>query len=155
MAKRFVDTGRFFDPWYRSLSPTFKVFWEFVISSCDIAGAWKKDFALAGFAIGATPETISPERTLEVLNAGKIRIVEFGDYWFVVDFIGFQYGALSADCRPHKAVFLCLQAHIARGLPKKYVQNVRGNIGEDTEKRWQKPPAAFRRAINKLGGPKR
>jgi len=151
MAKRFVDTARFFDPWYRSLPPTLKVFWEFIISSCDLAGAWKKDYDLAKFILGEGAPELDPADALLKLNAGKERIIEFGDYWFVVDFIPFQYGTLSADCRPHRAVVTCLEAHVNRGLPKKYVKAAKLNeMDERGVKRWNPPPGGFKRLMKKI-----
>jgi len=151
MAKRFVDTGRFFDPWYRSLAPNLKVFWEFVISNCDIAGVWKMDFDLVRFILGAT--AFQPETALPMFNEGKDRIIEFGGgkYWYVADFISFQYGTLSADCRPHRAVIKTLDDHLKRGLPKKYIQAAKAGNGEvGAAERWASPPKSFSKLVKTL-----
>lgn len=153
MAKRFVDTGRYSDPWYRSLSPSLKCYWEYLISNCDLAGAWKKDFDLAHFQVGG--ERVERDEMLAAFNKGKTRIIEFADYMFIVDFVSFQYGTLSRDCRPHKSVLACLMAHGKRGLPKQYLKSALSGTSEsEGDGRWQTPPRSFRNMVKKLSDKK-
>jgi hypothetical protein len=101
MAKRFTDTEKWKDPWYRKLEPEMKVVWQFLTDNCDHAGFWKKDYELASFLCGFD---FNEERIFLGINLGKERIKDHGEHIQVVDFVKFQYGELREDCRPHKSV---------------------------------------------------
>ena len=47
MAKRFYDSMKFDDPWYRKLTPKHKCFWEYLLCKCTHSGIWKPDFEMA------------------------------------------------------------------------------------------------------------
>ena len=54
MAKRFTDSEKFSDPWYRRLSLLHKVIWEYLLAECNHAGVVEKfDIELMSFKIGA------------------------------------------------------------------------------------------------------
>lgn len=94
MAKRFVDSRKFQDPWFRNLAPEYKCFWDYLICSCDHAGIWKVDFKLAEFCIGAViDETVA----LEVLNDRIVKVSK--DKWFIPKFITFQYKNLNRESK--------------------------------------------------------
>lgn len=108
MSKRFTDTDKWSDPWFRRLAAESKILFLFLADNVDTAGFWKVDFELAslfcGFQVGAEPH-------LERFNADKQRVKDHVSYWELVDFISFQYGALKSDCRPHKSVIDLLRKH--------------------------------------------
>jgi len=52
MVKRFTETTKWLDPWFRKLPAKVKIFWMYLIDSCDNAGFWIVDFELASFLIG-------------------------------------------------------------------------------------------------------
>ena len=56
MAKRFTDSEKFKDTWYRKLSPKHKCFWEFLLAECNHAGIIEIDLEFASFVIGETIE---------------------------------------------------------------------------------------------------
>lgn len=87
MAKRFTDTEKWADPWFRKLPPIAKLFWVYLCDSCDHAGVWKVDFELASFGIG---EGLS-EDSLKTLLGDRIDTHNPG-YWFIRKFMLFQYG---------------------------------------------------------------
>lgn len=92
MPKRFTDTAKWQDEWFMDLPAKYKLFYLFLLDSCDHAGVWKTNFRLAEFHIGAQ---ICAEEIHE-LFAG--RIIEFKPgYWFLVKFIKFQYGGIKND----------------------------------------------------------
>ena len=111
MAKRFTDSGKFAKPWFRTLPPEYKLLFLYILDNCDLCGVWQVDLELAAFCTGADfdDEKINGYlgKQLEDLGSGK---------WLVVDFVEYQYGQLSAICRPHRAVMDALRKH---GLPVK------------------------------------
>lgn len=115
MAKRFTDTAKWTDPWYRKLKPVFKSFWEYLRDSCDKAGYWKKDFEAAQFFID---EIFDPLDALQAINKDKKRIIEHGEYWQIVDFISFQYGVLTKDCKPHRQILDLIEKYDFKGYGK-------------------------------------
>lgn len=98
MAKRFTDTDKWKKPFIRALDAPYKLLWLYILDDCDMAGIWQKDFEVASIRIG---EKVTEARALEIFGE---RIKVFGDKWFIVDFISFQYGELSENNRMHKAV---------------------------------------------------
>jgi hypothetical protein len=111
--KRFTETLKWEDPWFRRLPTEDKLLWMWLLDHCDAAGIIDPDYELASFQIGfakgflTLPDTLS-ER-VEVLPSGKLLITKF---------IPFQYGTLSPNCKPHTAVFRCLEKHGIKGYPK-------------------------------------
>lgn len=107
--KRFTETEKWRDTWFRRLPPIAKLAFIYVVDNCDAAGVWDPDYDLADFTIGekvAWPTIIEAfgER-LELLPDGK---------WHLTRFVEFQYGELTEDCRPHAKVMQLLRAH---GIP--------------------------------------
>jgi len=103
--KRFTETQKWEDPWFRRLSPQMKLLWQWILDRCDNAGVIDPDIELASFQIGYQ----YPIDTL--LEFGE-RVVKLPcGKWFIPKFIAFQYGQLSADCKAHKPIFLSLQKH--------------------------------------------
>lgn len=106
MSKRFTSTKKWTDPWFRKLSPKMKLFWFFITENCDAAGIWNVDLDLASFLIG---DTYTQE---EVIGAFEGRIVAKTEaYWFIPQFVDFQYGELKEDYNPHRPVIQSLKKH--------------------------------------------
>jgi len=104
MAKRFSDSMKFEDPWYRKLPPLYKIFWEFLLCKCDHAGVWKVDMDRAAWEIGAT---FDATETLTVFNS-RIVVLNSGSAWFIPKFVVFQYGMLNPEVSTHKGVIRVL-----------------------------------------------
>jgi hypothetical protein len=103
--KRFTETSKWEDQWFRKLPPNAKLFWDWICSKCDHAGVIEPDYDLAGFQIGCdiTPQILEHfEGRIEKLESGKL---------FILKFIQFQYGKLSRTCKPHIPVFTALEKH--------------------------------------------
>ena len=103
--KRFTETTKWDDKWFRALSPAAKLFWDWVCSKCDQAGVIDPDFELASFQVGlpiTSDILIHFNERIEIIPSGKLRIVKF---------IQFQYGKLSRQCKPHQPVFAALERH--------------------------------------------
>jgi hypothetical protein len=96
--KRFTETTKWRDPWFRRLSPIAKLLWLYLTDNCDCAGLIDLDVEAAAFDIGAKIEekhlTELASRTQRTID-GKI---------FIPRFIPFQYGELSVNCPAHKPV---------------------------------------------------
>ena len=99
MSKRFVDTELFRKAWYRRLPCRQKALWEHLRLACDASGVLDADWDSISFHIGeqmAESDLELLKEQVEILPSGKL---------FLKDFIGFQYGILSTDCRPHQKIF--------------------------------------------------
>jgi hypothetical protein len=106
MGKRFTEIEKWGDPWYRRLSPLHKLAWQFFCDACDAAGVLDLDSELADFQIG---DVVDWEGFLRVAG-DRVERLESGKFW-IVGFIGFQYGKLSEGCAGHNNVFRSLRKH--------------------------------------------
>lgn len=98
MAKRFTDTEKFKDKWYRRLTPVLKCLWEYLISECNHAGVLEIDLEAMSFHIGA-------EISLKDLKNFDDRIFFISDdLIFIPKFISFQYGELNPENKVHRSV---------------------------------------------------
>lgn len=102
MSKRFTDTEKWKDPWFRKLSPMQKNIWFYLLDNCDNAGIWKIDMDLLSFCVG---EKIDD---LDFLD-GRIKKVDKEKIW-ITKFINFQYGELNPNSRPHQHVIGLLKS---------------------------------------------
>lgn len=105
MAKRFTATEKWDKEWFQSLKPKHKCLWQYLCDKCDVAGIWDANFTLATFSIG---ESVS-EADLKVFG-DRIIAVQTGKF-FLTDFIKFQYGTLSENCKPHIPILKILKKY--------------------------------------------
>lgn len=105
MAKRFTDTERFKDVWYRKLTPVQKCIWEYALSQCDHTGFLSFDIESMSFHIGAE----ITKKELSAFNGRFIFIRE--DLIFIPKFIKFQYGELDKAIPTHRGVIKALEKH--------------------------------------------
>lgn len=85
MAKRFIDTGLFDDPWFMDLSIDGKIFWIYCITKCDHAGIIEINKKLAVFQTGIN----SLDTVIEELGNRLVRVTEH--IFFIPKFLEFQY----------------------------------------------------------------
>lgn len=105
MAKRFTDTEKFKDKWYRRLTPVLKCLWEYLISECNHAGVLEIDLEAMSFHIGA-------EISLKDLKKFDDRIFFISDdLIFIPKFISFQYGELNPENKVHRSVLEILNKY--------------------------------------------
>lgn len=99
MGKRFTDTEKFNDKWYRTLSLLHKVVWEYLLAECNHAGILEKfDIDLMSFKIGTTV-------TMDDLKCFGDRIIFITDeVLYIPKFIKFQYGNLNPQSKVHASV---------------------------------------------------
>ena len=110
--KRFTETAKWEDPWYRKLPPELKLLWQWLLDRCDNAGIIDPDLELASFQIGYQ----YPIDSLSKLG-DRVQQLEGGKY-IIPKFIPFQCGELSKDCKAHKPVFQSLKKHGLIDYPK-------------------------------------
>lgn len=134
--KRFTETLKWQDPWFRKLTPEGKLLWLWLIDHADPAGVIEPDLGLASFQIGVDIDEhviTELEGHITHLDGGKILINSF---------IKFQYGTLSERCKPHNKVFEALARHgldakgrltLSDTLPDRVSQRVLGTLEEEEE----------------------
>jgi hypothetical protein len=113
--KRFTATEKWPDPWFRKLPPFYKLFFLYLLDTCDMAGFWDPDMELASFMIGAP---LDQEEALRLFNTSasggsdRVKVVADGKWW-LTKFIQFQQGELNPANPCHKGV---LKTLLARGF---------------------------------------
>lgn len=101
MAKRFTDTEKWRDPWFCSLSSSDKLFWVYLLDTCNVAGIWQVNWPLVHFYIpGFEFQSVTFQDRIQVLSNQK---------WFVPKFIVFQYGTLQKNNRLHQRILFELE----------------------------------------------
>lgn len=104
MAKRFTDSEKWKDPWFRKLKGKNQLFWLFVLDTCDHAGIWKDQFDDFCFFTGFK---ISQKEAMDVFSDRMTKINN--ESYFVRKFISFQYGKLNPEKNnAHKGVIKSL-----------------------------------------------
>ncbi len=101
--KRFTETEKWKDPWFRKLDGRLKLLWFWLCDQCDGAGIIDPDMDLAAFQIGVAVSELDLacfEDRLRKIGNGK---------WMLTKFIPFQYGELSEACPAHKPVLRSLE----------------------------------------------
>jgi hypothetical protein len=130
MAKRFTDSNKFSDVWYRKLPLLQKVIWEFLLAECNHAGILENfDLEMMSFKIGeeiTINDLKNFESRIEFLNNTTI---------FIPKFLEFQYGVLSETCKPHKPVIEKLKKY---GLYERVSKGYRKGIDTLEEKEKEK-----------------
>lgn len=109
--KRFTDTDKWKNPWFRRLSPRNKLLWIWMLDSCDSVGVLYFDLEHASFFIG---EEISEEGFFDAFGDHVVRLSE-SKVW-VVEFVQFQYGTLNPGNKVHLGIMRSL-VKLTFGLP--------------------------------------
>ncbi len=90
MAKRFTSTEIWNEDWFLELPIEYKLFWFYMLSTCDQAGFFKIN--LKRFC-ELNKCQIDSETAIELFNKGKKRIRKVnGSMLLVEEFFKFQYG---------------------------------------------------------------
>ena len=131
MGKRFTETTKWTDVWFRKLSPLHKLAWGYLCDNCDAAGVIELDEALADFQIG---ESV-PWGNLCDLAGGRIVHLDRGKIW-LSKFVFFQYpNGISKDCRAHRPIYASLCKHgLLERVLEQYSDSSRTVHDTDTDK---------------------
>lgn len=92
MAKRFTDSEKWRDPWFKRLKGKYQLFWLFCLDTCDHAGIWKDqidDFTYL------TSMEISWSEIAEHFKDRIYKVKE--DTYFIPKFVIFQYPNFNPD----------------------------------------------------------
>lgn len=116
--KRFTESSKWSDPWFRRLSGAAKMLWFYVLDHCDNVGIVEIDLQLASQDCGikCNAETVA--------ELGD-RIQHIGENKYLIGkFISFQYGKLSPSCRPHEKILDAIESNGLTQVGKVYVYPV-------------------------------
>ena len=125
--KRFTETGKWTDPWYRRLSSPAKQLWEYLRDQCNSVGIVEIDLELISADCG---QKITQSNLSEL--GDRIQVVSEKKV-FLPKFINFQYGELSPDCPPHRSILKLVELHnlVRVGLHYRY-PNATLSLGYDS-----------------------
>lgn len=96
--KRFTETLKWQDPWFRRLSANAKMLWLYIIDHADHIGLVELDDEFVSQDCGLK---ITDKHIIEL--GDRIELVS-GRKYYIPKFIHFQYGTLSESCPAHKKV---------------------------------------------------
>lgn len=148
MGKRFTETGKWRDPFFRQLSPAHKLLWQWLIDECDVAGVVEPDWGLASFQIGmeVNPEMVSA-------FGDRVKTLESGKF-FIPKFIEFQFGkTLNRANKVHLGVIRRLEM-IGIESPVQIVDETPRGLSKDLQRTLKAPrsllPRTFKEACKPL-----
>lgn len=109
--KRFTETGKWEDKWFRGLSPAHKLIYLYLLDVCDQAGFWEIDIEGAAFQTKLSGDKISP--IFEGLNKSQEglskALMRKGDYVWIKDFLADQNNLpLNPLNNAHKKAINCI-----------------------------------------------
>lgn len=111
--KRFTETLKWGDPWFRKLTPAAKLLFLWMVDNCDNAGVIELDFEMAEFQIGgkiSESNLAELNDRVERLPNGKHRVVKF---------VTFQFGNnLQPKSNLHASVIKLIETHGLNGAPE-------------------------------------
>lgn len=124
--------------WFRELKPTSKLFWFYLVGTCDNVGVWEEDWALASFVMG-TP--LDPETLLKDMG-DRVQRIAPTKLW-ITDFCDFQYGQLNDETtdKPRLSYIKLLKKHgLWQTLYKPLGNPLESPKDKDKEKTTDKEP---------------
>lgn len=102
MAKRFIDTGFFKDPFVRGLKGAYKGLYVYLFLDCSNAGIWNVELDVAKLRCGID-DSVTDEDVKNVF-LDKIIEVEDGAKWFIKNYLKVQHnGLLKRNNKAHTA----------------------------------------------------
>ncbi|MFC2129841.1 hypothetical protein ACFLSQ_00245 [Bacteroidota bacterium] len=107
MSKRFTDTDKWKDEWFKKLPTAYKLLWLYILDDCNHAGIWHSEFEIAQIRIGKE-NIIDKESALSIFG-DKVVQIDDGRKWFIPSFVTFQYGELNPENKAHNSVIKILK----------------------------------------------
>lgn len=102
MAKRFTDSDKYKDPWFRKLSPTCKMLFLFMCDDCNHAGIWKENLDTFNFIY----KTSATKEDIDAMGDKVLKVNQ--ETYLIQSFIKFQYGKLNPENKAHLGVIRAL-----------------------------------------------
>lgn len=113
MARRFTETAKWRDVWFRKLKPLHKLVFLYLCDDCDCAGFWEIDIERATFEIG-----IDDRDVIEAIDSLGEKMVRNGKYLWVENFLKHQRNVpLNSENKSHVGIIARLERF--RGLSEK------------------------------------
>jgi hypothetical protein len=106
MAKRFTDTNKWDQSWFRKLTPKMKAVWSYACDKCDHAGILEVDYESMSFNVN---EEVT-EKEFKDTFQDRVKFLT-KDKCFIQAFIDFQYGKLDERNRVHRSVISILEKY--------------------------------------------
>ena len=109
MAKRFTDTNKWTDPWFRKLTPNEKLVFMYLVDNCDMAGFIELDLEVISFHTGIQ---ISPlQGAIKGLTRGYI---EANGWLLIRNFLRHQKNdKLNPQNNAHKNIISCINSKLS------------------------------------------
>jgi hypothetical protein len=126
MAKRFTDTSKWRDKWFRGLNPSEKVLFLYLVDNCDNAGFIEIDYELWAFQIGVE------ESDVENAFPSLKKVVEkVGEWCWISTFLHHQKNLpLNPGNNAHKQIISLLEMNKNKFLSSlKYKEFLGANMG--------------------------
>lgn len=106
MAKRFTDTLKWKNSWFKDLCPHAKLVWVFLCDDCDHSGVWISDFEVMAIRTGVKVDEVKFKEWF-----GQ-KVIKFdGNKFFIPSFFEFQYGSSKEGFRAKQSALASLQKY--------------------------------------------
>lgn len=129
MSKRFTETAKWTDRWFRRLSPNEKLLFLWLVDNCDNAGFWEVDLDLAAEQTGISKRAISG--AYQGLNRAYL---EHEGFIWIIRFVKVQGNwPLNAENNAHKQILAIFNDRSNWGVD--FIQVGAGWKNDSTEKR--------------------
>ncbi|MBS4042355.1 MAG: hypothetical protein KGZ59_00880 [Chitinophagaceae bacterium] len=100
MAKRFIETGFFRDPFVRSLQGAYKGLYIYLFLECSNSGIWDVELDVAKIRCGINDALTADE--ILTMFPEKIISLDNGQKWFLVNYVKVQHnGVLNEKNKAH------------------------------------------------------
>ena len=135
MAKRFTSTDKWTqNKWFRKLATKHKLFWLYLLDTCDNVGVWEEDIELASYLIS---EPLDKSETLKIFKE-QIKVINNGKKWWIRKFCDYQYGVLDENNtrnKPRQSFIKTLMRHRLWADYKKSIGDYKGSDNKGFEKK--------------------
>lgn len=134
MAKKFISSDIFQKLWFRRLDPEVKLFFLYLISTCDLAGFLEYDPDRIEFDLGISFDVKLFSEKINATKKNRIVWVDNKTKIWIPDYVKFQYNELSENSKPHLAVIKRLKSLNCYTLYKGYANTTSSIKYKDKEK---------------------
>ena len=133
MAKRFIDTSFFRDPFVRGLQGAYKGLYIYLFLECSNSGIWDVELDVAKIRCGINDNLTADE--ILIMFPEKILALDNGRKWFLINYVKVQHnGVLNEKNKAHIcAIFELKKFNLLRAISENeyeiFIQNDEKNEG--------------------------